>query len=120
MTVGRPQIEQNGQAGRALFVGVRLFLAADAFLFLAFLFAYLYLRALDSNGMWHPPGIDPSLGLGLATTVVVVVTAVAAYLAPRRPGTQLGWVVVGGLTVAAVLAAVQLFDPGFSPSVSGG
>ena len=41
--------------GRALFVGARLFVAADAFFFLGFLFAYLYLRALNSNGLWHPP-----------------------------------------------------------------
>ena len=120
MAVGRPHTDQNDAAGRALFVGARLFLAADAFLFLAFLFAYLYLRALDSNGMWHPSGIDPSLGLGIATTVIVAATAVVAYLGRRRPGTQLGWVVVGGLAVAALLAAIQLFDPGFSPSVSGG
>jgi len=31
---------------RALFIGARLFVAADAFFFLGFLFAYLYLRAL--------------------------------------------------------------------------
>ena len=31
-------------------LGARLFVAADAFVFLAFLFAYLYLRSLNQHG----------------------------------------------------------------------
>ena len=110
---------------RNLFVGTRLFLAADAFLFLAFLFAYLYLRALDSNNMWHPSGVNPSTGLGLATTLVVVAAAAVAFVAARQtragsPVPGLAWGVVALLVVAAVLALVQTFNPGFSPNFSGG
>jgi heme/copper-type cytochrome/quinol oxidase subunit 3 len=110
---------------RNVFVGTRLFLAADAFLFLAFLFAYAYLRALDSNGMWHPSGVDPSTGLGGAVTVVVIVAAAVGFAEARRAqsvgGTSgLAWALVGLLAVAAVLALIQLFDPGFSPHTSGG
>jgi heme/copper-type cytochrome/quinol oxidase subunit 3 len=110
---------------RNVFVGARLLLAADGFLFLAFLFAYAYLRALNSDGMWHPSGVNPSTGLGAATTVVVIAAAAVAFAAvrqarigPAAPG--LAWGVVALLTVAAVLALVQTFDPGFSPHVGGG
>jgi heme/copper-type cytochrome/quinol oxidase subunit 3 len=110
---------------RNVFVGTRLFLAADAFLFLAFLFAYAYLRALDSNGMWHPSGVNPSTGLGLATTVIVIAAAAVAFMAVRqaRAGSAaagMAWGVVALLLVAAVLAFVQTFNPGFSPNFSGG
>jgi heme/copper-type cytochrome/quinol oxidase subunit 3 len=108
-----------------VFVGARLLLAADAFLFLAFLFAYAYLRALNSNGMWHPSGINPSTGLGLATMVVVIAAAAVTFEAVRRARTGpvapgLAWGVMGLVVVAAVLAFVQTFDPGFSPSSGGG
>ena len=53
-------IQTEPPPDRALFIGARLFVAADAFFFLGFLFAYLYLRALNSNGLWHPPHIHPS------------------------------------------------------------
>lgn len=110
---------------RNIFIGTRLFLAADAFLFLAFLFAYLYLRALDSNNMWHPSGVNPSTGLGLATTLVVIAAAGAAFAATRQTRSAsarpaLAWGVVALVVVAAVLALVQTFNPGFSPNFSGG
>jgi heme/copper-type cytochrome/quinol oxidase subunit 3 len=119
------ETEHPAVDARNIFIGTRLFLAADAFLFLAFLFAYLYLRALDSNSMWHPSGVNPSTGLGLATTVVVIAAAAAAFAAARqmrlgaaRPA--LAWGVVALLAVAAVLALIQTFNPGFSPNFSGG
>ena len=42
-------IQTEPPPDRALFIGARLFVAADAFFFLGFLFAYLYLRALNSK-----------------------------------------------------------------------
>ena len=44
-------------------LGARLFVAADAFVFLAFLFGYLYLRSLNQHGLWRPPHTDPSLAV---------------------------------------------------------
>ena len=103
---------------RILFIGTRLFLAADAFVFLAFLFAYVYLRALDTNGMWHPSGIDPSAALGGAVLVCMLVAA-GAGISTARGGRQLGWLAVAAVVAAAVLTAVAVFDPGFSPSAGG-
>src|SRR2546423_5234227 len=64
----------------------RLFVAADAFLFLAFLFAYLYLRALNNNHMRNPHGQNPSRTMGLVVLVLVVATAALLHVASgRRP-----------------------------------
>ena len=51
---------------RNLAMGTRLWVAAEAFMFMAFLFAYFYLRTINSNGQWHPHGQNPSTGLGTA------------------------------------------------------
>lgn len=105
----------------------RLFVAADAFLFLGFLFAYLYLRALNNNGLWNPHGQNPSGAMGIVVLVLVVVTAAliqvgagrmaaagpAAFRAPAAAALAVG-------LVATVLAGSQLFRPGFSPSHAGG
>jgi heme/copper-type cytochrome/quinol oxidase subunit 3 len=105
----------------------RLFVAADAFLFLGFLFAYLYLRTLNNNDMWNPHGQNPSGTMGIVVLVLVVVTAallqvgagrmasagVAAFRAPAAAALAVG-------LVATVLAGSQVFRPGFSPSHAGG
>ena len=112
---------------RNLATGTRLFIAADAFLFLGFLFAYLYLRALNSNDLWNPKGQNPSGAMGLVLLIAVIVTAVVTEIAVRRmsasgpaafrgPGAV---ALLAGL-VATVVAGIQLFDPGFSPSSAGG
>jgi heme/copper-type cytochrome/quinol oxidase subunit 3 len=106
--------------------GGRLFVAADAFLFLGFVFAYLYLRTLNNNGMWNPKGENPSGAMGVAVLVAVVVTAVVLTLAGRRLAAAgpaayralAAAAVVTGL-VATVLAGSQVFRPGFSPGHSG-
>ncbi|MGN6377458.1 MAG: hypothetical protein ACTHNU_00755 [Gaiellales bacterium] len=110
---------------RNMFAGVRLFIAADVFVFLAFLFAYVYLRALNSNNMWKPPGVDPSAALGGATVVALVVAAAAAIVCGRQARAGSGAVApaaiaLAGIVVAAVLQAIQTFNPGFSPTYGGG
>jgi heme/copper-type cytochrome/quinol oxidase subunit 3 len=105
----------------------RLFVAADAFLFLGFLFAYLYLRTLNNNDMWNPHGQNPSGTMGIVVLVLVVVAAallqvgagrmasggVAAFRVPAAAALAVG-------LVATVLAGSQVFRPGFSPSHAGG
>jgi heme/copper-type cytochrome/quinol oxidase subunit 3 len=105
----------------------RLFVAADAFLFLAFLFAYLYLRALDNNHMWNPHGQNPSGTMGVVVLVLVIVTAALVHVASGRLASSgpaafraPALAAIGVGLVAAVLAASQVFRPGFSPSHAGG
>ena len=105
----------------------RLFVAADAFLFLGFLFAYLYLRALNNNGAWNPHGQNPSGTMGVVVLVLVCVTAVLVQAAAGRLGSAgpaafrapAAAALLVAL-VATVLAGTQLFRPGFSPSHAGG
>jgi len=63
--------------GRNLISASYLLAGATAFFFVAFLFAYFYLRSLDNGGMWKPKGVDASVGWG---TVVVACYAASALL----------------------------------------
>jgi hypothetical protein len=58
----------------------RLVLAANTTLQLTFLFAYLYLRANNFGGMWHPSGVSaPPEVLALVALLVPVVALVAIW-----------------------------------------
>jgi heme/copper-type cytochrome/quinol oxidase subunit 3 len=63
--------------GRNLISASYLLAGATAFFFVAFLFAYFYLRSLDNGGMWKPKGVDASIGWG---TVVVACYVASALL----------------------------------------
>ena len=63
--------------GRNLISASYLLAGATAFFFIAFVFAYFYLRSLDNAGMWKPKGIDASVAWG---TVVVACYAASALL----------------------------------------
>ncbi len=49
---------------RALSVAARLLCGATTFFFLAFLFAYFYLRSINQDHMWRPAHVKPDQGLG--------------------------------------------------------
>jgi heme/copper-type cytochrome/quinol oxidase subunit 3 len=109
------------QSIRALDVGARLLCGATTFFFLAFLFAYFYLRSIDQKHFWKPTAaqlkeegvthasLSPNQALGAAFAICIVVSALLAYAAlqRQRSGSR-SWV---GLTVAGLaigLAAVAL------------
>jgi len=68
---------------RNLRVGSRTWAASQAFFFIAFLFAFFYLRALNSNGLWrgwpHTHKPHPSLAFGVAILTSLLVNDSAAY-----------------------------------------
>ena len=49
---------------RALWVGARLLCGAISFFFVSFVFAYFYLRSLDTNNDWKIGARQPVGGLG--------------------------------------------------------
>ncbi len=53
---------------RNLRIASHLWSSATAFFFAAFLFAYFYLRSLDSSAVWRPKHVDPSFTLGTLAT----------------------------------------------------
>jgi heme/copper-type cytochrome/quinol oxidase subunit 3 len=70
---------------RALWVGARQLCGAAAFFFVSFVFAYFYLRSLDTHKDWKIGSVHPSIGLGVAISVVLVLSAVALRAAATRP-----------------------------------
>jgi heme/copper-type cytochrome/quinol oxidase subunit 3 len=123
MAIYRPN--SNELQERNTFAGVRLALAADVFVFLAFLFAYVYLRSLDSNNSWNLPGVDPSAALGGATVAALAVAAAASVVCGRQTRAGTGAVAPAAIAfaataVAAILQGIQTFNPGFSPTYGGG
>jgi heme/copper-type cytochrome/quinol oxidase subunit 3 len=106
--------------GRSLFIAARLFVAADAFFFLGFLFAYLYLRAVDSNHLWHPPHTNPSGLLGTITLVALLVAVAVVWRSNERQTRMSAAIALALFLVAAVCSGIQTFNPGFSPSHAGG
>ena len=112
--------------GRNLAVAGQLLASATAFFFLAFLFAYVYLRALNSDGQWHPKNVHPPVGSGTIVAVLLVFSAVAVQLASadqrvgrlaaRAPKLAAGLVL--GLA-ALVVQIVEWTTVGFGPADGG-
>jgi len=95
---------------RNLRIAAHLWSSATAFFFAAFLFAYFYLRALDSSAVWRPKHVDPSFTLGTLATIALVVVAALLQLALRdhRAGRPAAWRLKGAVAIALLLLAVAL------------
>jgi heme/copper-type cytochrome/quinol oxidase subunit 3 len=94
---------------RALLVAARLLAGASTFFFLAFLFAYFYLRSLNVENLWHPHHVKVNQGLGAAFIVCVVLSAIVTILAGRRMKVKSpSWVGLAAAGVVLGLAAVVL------------
>src|ERR1700704_6765768 len=69
---------------RALSVATRLLAGATTFFFLAFIFAYFYLRSLNVEHLWRHGHIDPNQALGAAMIACVVLSALLTVIAGRQ------------------------------------
>jgi len=103
--------------------GVRLFIGADASFFLAFVFAYLYLKTIDTPDLWTGSGQGGSTLLGALGAVALVVGTVTTWMGARgaREGVAGRWRTGAGVAVltgvvALVAMAVQLWTLGYNPS----
>ncbi|HEY7073852.1 MAG TPA: hypothetical protein VH418_00720 [Solirubrobacteraceae bacterium] len=120
------ELEPPEILARNLGVGARLMAAAQAFALLCFVFAYLYLRALNSNGDWRPPHVDPSGGIGVALVVCLLAAGLAYAYGVHRlgDGTERGWrrgsiaALVLGLAAVGLIVA-QFASIGFGPTSGG-
>lgn len=111
---------------RNLRAAAHLASGATAFFFLAFVFAYFYLRSLNSGGLWRPKHIDPSLSLGTLAAAAVAACAVLLRLglADHRGGRRAQWRWKGAAALAAGIAAIafqiaEWATQGFGPSDGG-
>jgi heme/copper-type cytochrome/quinol oxidase subunit 3 len=112
--------------GRNLVSAGYLMAGATAFFFIAFVFAYFYLRALDNNGMWKPKNVDASVGWGTAVVACYVLSAllVRLGLADHRAMRRARWRVKGLAAllvgvVALVLQVIAWTQQGFGPADGG-
>jgi heme/copper-type cytochrome/quinol oxidase subunit 3 len=112
--------------GRNLSSAGHLLASATAFFFLAFVFAYFYLRSLNNANLWRPKHVDPSLTLGTLVMALTVASAGAVRLgvldqrAARRQQWPLKAAIGLGLGVAAVvLQVVEWATVGFGPADGG-
>ena len=81
---GLSDIQDVAGGDQTLAVGSRLVLAANTALQLTFLFTYLYLRANNFGGMWHPSGVTaPPEVLALVALLVPVVALLALWAVSR-------------------------------------
>ncbi len=111
----------------AAWTGSRLAIGGLTFLFGAFLFAYFYLRSLNSSGLWQGSGfIRPSLWIGTTIMLLAELSAGVHYFGLQRikAGHKSHWQIDGLVALALGLAAVafqiyQLTDLPFAPGSSG-
>jgi heme/copper-type cytochrome/quinol oxidase subunit 3 len=107
---------------RAMAVATRLLCGATTFFFLAFLFAYFYLRSIDANHMWHPAHVNPSQGLGVAFIVCILLSAALSIVAGRgMKAESKSWLTpaAGALVfgvAAVVLQCVEYTAQNFGPT----
>lgn len=111
---------------RNLRVAAHLWSSATAFFFVAFLFAYFYLRSLNSDHQWKPKGVDAPIGWGTAIMVCLVVSAVLVawgsvdQRSDRRPLWRMkGTAALALGLVALVLQVVEWTQLGFGPTNGG-
>jgi heme/copper-type cytochrome/quinol oxidase subunit 3 len=69
---------------RTLSVSSRLLAGATTFFFLAFLFAYFYLRSLNQDHMWRPAHVKPDQGLGVVFVACLVASVLLTLVAGRE------------------------------------
>lgn len=100
---------------RNIRVGSRIWAAAQAFFFLAFFFAFLYLRALNTNGLWRGwPGHHPSPSLAFGVAILICVLASAAVARGAMLVSPALWRRAAGASLGLALAAVGLQAAQFS------
>src|SRR5215472_14346808 len=111
----------------AAWTGSRLALGALSFLFGAFVFAYFYLRSVNSGGRWQGSGFHaPPTIMGTVIMLLVLTSAGIHYAALQRikAGSKAMWQ-IGGLIalvmglVAVALQITQLLLLPFWPASSG-
>jgi heme/copper-type cytochrome/quinol oxidase subunit 3 len=105
-------------------IGWLLAAGATITFFLAFVFAFFYLRSLNNNAMWKPPGVDAPDGWGIAITACFVASAIVFWLGALAARRGRAWIAAAGLGLLLGLAgcglqAAEYTDTGFNPEGGG-
>jgi heme/copper-type cytochrome/quinol oxidase subunit 3 len=112
---------------RIVLIGSYLLSASTLFFFISFLFAFFYLRELNSNGLWGGPKpgehVSVPTGSGVAILVCVLASVALVRACLTATGARLLWP-LGGSALLLGLAAVaiqcwQYTDLGFGTNEGG-
>jgi heme/copper-type cytochrome/quinol oxidase subunit 3 len=111
----------------AAWTGARLAVAALTFGFGAFVFAYFYLRSLNSHGLWHPAGFkNPQPWAGAVIMGLIVLSAALQTLVLQRikSGHKAPWQAGAAVSLGLGLGAIglqvwQLLNLPFYPGSAG-
>ena len=106
--VERPTLE-----ARVATVGAYLLSAGTVFFFVAFLFAFFYLRALNSHDMWAGPNgkhvsVPTASGIAILVCVLLSVVLVRLALTDLRRARRGSWYPLGLAALLLGLAAVAV------------
>ncbi len=94
---------------RTLSVAARLMTGATIFFFLAFVFAYFYLRSINVEHMWKPPHVKPNQGLGAGFVACIVLSGAAAVISGRMMKRRVAsWLPLAAAAVVLGLVAIAL------------
>ena len=96
--------------GANISVGARLWASAVAFFFMAFVFAFFYLRALNTAHSFREPHVTPPIGWGVAILACVLGSSVIFTLGRTRlgDGTDSQWRLASLAATDGGLASVFL------------
>jgi len=108
-------------------VGTRIWIVADVFFFAAWFFAFFYLRALNNDYDWLPPGTThPTRAIGAIIVALIVLSAFLYWAGARALPTQRStarlffWL---ALVAGIACFGVQIYEfdhLGFDPQQGGG
>jgi len=106
--------------------GVRLALGALSFLFGAFVFAFFYLKSLNSHHLWYTATTHPQASFGVTVMVLFLLSAAVQTLVLQRikAGSKSIWLAgaVVALALGLVAIAIQIWQLAalpFWPGASG-
>ena len=103
---------------RNLWVSARLGAGAVAFFNLAFLFAYFYLRSVDTKAHWKIGPVHPSSAMGIAIVVAIALSAALARAGGEHRVKAGALAIVLGL-VAVALQCIEYTTVDFGPASGG-
>jgi hypothetical protein len=118
---------QHESALNAAWTGSRLALGGLTFLLGSFVFAFFYLRSLNSHGLWYPSGFTgPRAWSGALIMALIVASALVQALTLQRlkAGHKAPWMAGATLALVLGLGAVglqvwQLLNEPFFPGSAG-
>jgi heme/copper-type cytochrome/quinol oxidase subunit 3 len=103
---------------RNLWVSARLGAGAIAFFNLPFVFAYFYLRSVDTKAHWKIGPVHPSSAMGIAIVVAIALSAALARAGRARRVEAGALAIVLGL-VAVALQCIEYTTVDFGPASGG-